>query len=110
MRVSRYDYENYQPCWHLRQVAFRLIRLSSSRKKVMLTFIKRLFSLLLLVPLFAFAQTDIRAELGKLSWVNGPAKGEIGTKANIQIPKDYVFLGERDTRRFIELPDRPEIA
>lgn len=73
----------------------------------MLTFIKRLFSLLLLVPLFAFAQTDIRAELGKLSWVNGPAKGEIGTKANIQIPKDYVFLGERDTRRFIELMGNP---
>jgi uncharacterized membrane-anchored protein len=59
------------------------------------------------VPLFAFAQTDIRAELGKLSWVNGPEKGEIGTTANIQIPKDYVFLGERDTRRFIELMGNP---
>jgi len=76
-------------------------------EKVMFTFIKRLFTLLLLVPLFSFAQTDIRAELGKLSWVNGPAKGEIGTKASIQVPKDYVFLGERDTRRFIELMGNP---
>jgi uncharacterized membrane-anchored protein len=62
---------------------------------------------LLLAPVLAIGQTDVRAELGKLNWVNGPAKGEIGTKASIQVPKDYVFLGERDTRRFIELMGNP---
>lgn len=77
------------------------------QRKIMSSYIKRILAALLLVPLLAVGQTDVRAELSKLNWVNGPAKGDIGTKASIQIPKDYVFLGERDTRRFIELMGNP---
>jgi len=69
--------------------------------------IRLIFVALLFAPLLAFGQTDVRAELDKLSWINGPAKGEISQKASIQVPKDYVFLGERDTRRFIELMGNP---
>ena len=73
----------------------------------MSTLIKHLLATILLVPLLAIGQTDVRAELDKLNWVNGPAKGDISTKASIQVPKDYVFLGERDTRRFIQLMGNP---
>lgn len=73
----------------------------------MYSYIKHFLIALLLAPALAIGQTDVRAELGKLNWINGPAKGEIGTKASIQIPKGYVFLGERDTRRFIELMGNP---
>jgi uncharacterized membrane-anchored protein len=76
-------------------------------EKHMYKFIKRILVALLLSPLLAFGQLDVQAELGKLNWVNGPATGEIGAKASIHVPKDYVFLGEHDTRRFIELMGNP---
>jgi uncharacterized membrane-anchored protein len=70
---------------------------------------KKFLIALLLAPLLALAQQrdPTMDEIAKLNWVNGPATGTIGTKATIQVPKGYVFLGERDTRRFIELNGNP---
>ena len=73
----------------------------------MLKIIRSLFLVAFVSQVLAFAQTDVRAELAKLAWVNGPDIGAIGSKATIQVPSGYVFLGERDTRRFIELMGNP---
>lgn len=74
----------------------------------------RVLALLLLVPLLlpaaASAQGDqatIIGELKKLSWQRGPGEGAIGAKAKIQIPQDYAFLDERNSRRFLELMGNP---
>lgn len=70
----------------------------------------RLLFVLLIMPLIAFAQTqgsDPQAELRKLNWQEGPSKGAIGAKATIDVPAGYVFLGDRDTGRFIELVGNP---
>lgn len=70
----------------------------------------RLLYVLLLLPLVAFSQgqeNDPQAELRKLNWQEGPSKGVIGAKATIEIPAGYVFLGDRDTSRFIELVGNP---
>ena len=50
---------------------------------------------------------QIIQELQKLAWLRGPAEGMIGDKAKIQVPNGYAFLGERDTRRFLELMGNP---
>lgn len=71
---------------------------------------KRLLILLLMVPLFARAAQDPKAvmdEIARMSWTDGPAVGQIGPKATIEIPAGYRFLGEKDTRRFIELAGNP---
>lgn len=71
---------------------------------------KKFLLALLFIPLLAFSQqsaTEQQNELAKLNWKNGPATGTIGEKATIQVPTGYVFLGERDTRRFIELMGNP---
>lgn len=71
---------------------------------------KRLLILLLMMPLFARAAQDpqaVMAEIAGMSWTDGPAVGQIGPKATIQIPAGYRFLGENDTRRFIELAGNP---
>ncbi len=46
-------------------------------------------------------------ELQKLAWQRGPGDGAIAGKAKIQIPNGFSFLGERDTRRFLELMGNP---
>lgn len=70
----------------------------------------RILCILLAFPFVALAQesgSDPRAELAKLNWQEGPSKGAVGAKATIEVPAGYVFLGERDTSRFIELVGNP---
>lgn len=66
--------------------------------------------LFILIPEISWAQNkqiDRNAELQKLNWQNGPIKGFIGSKATIDVPKGFVFLGEADTSRYIELAGNP---
>ena len=70
----------------------------------------RILLLALLLPACAHAQRDpegVVAELRKLAWLRGPAEGKIGATATIRIPERYAFLGEGDTRRFLELMGNP---
>jgi len=71
---------------------------------------KKFLLFIFLMPIFAFSQQTLsqqQQELDKLAWQHGPTKGVIGDKATIQVPQGYVFLGEQDTRRFIELMGNP---
>lgn len=70
---------------------------------------KKLFLLLLALPLWVAAQsaTDPNEELKKLNWQMGPTSGDIATRAKVSVPEGYVFLGESDTRRFLELSGNP---
>lgn len=72
--------------------------------------LRRLLLVLLVLPFVAHAQeqrTDPQAELRKLNWQEGPSKGSVGEKATIDVPAGYVFLGDRDTSRFIQLVGNP---
>jgi len=65
---------------------------------------------LLLLPMLVWAQGDkaaVREEIKRLAWQQGPTQGRIGDKALIQVPRDYVFLDERNTSRFLELAGNP---
>lgn len=66
--------------------------------------------LLVFIPSICLGQKNLSAELEKLNWQEGPTSGAIGTKATIRIPRGYVFLGERDTARFLELMGNPPPA
>lgn len=61
----------------------------------------------LLFPTVLFAQSSPQDELKKLAWQAGPAEGRIGAKATIKVPQGYVFLGEKDTSRFLQLAGNP---
>ncbi|SRR5258706_9728806 len=64
----------------------------------------------LLVPGLAQAQRDpvmIMQELQKLAWQRAPGDGVIGARAKIRIPEGYVFLDDKNTRRFLELMGNP---
>jgi uncharacterized membrane-anchored protein len=54
-------------------------------------------------PANASAEKDIRA----LGWIKSPSSGEIGDKAKIKLSGDLSFLGETDTKRFLELNGNP---
>ena len=70
---------------------------------------RKLLGLLCFVPLLALAQQqqDVRTELRKLSWVQGPAEGPIAGKATIKVPPGFVYLNETDTSRFLVLMGNP---
>ena len=70
---------------------------------------KRLLMTLFIVPLLAWGQTqpDFNAEMRKLAWQNGPTEAPVAGKASVKIPKDYVYLDEQNTRRFLELNGNP---
>jgi uncharacterized membrane-anchored protein len=38
----------------------------------------------------------------EFDWQRGPGNGEIGSRAAIEIPEDYVFLDADETRRYVE--------
>ncbi len=68
------------------------------------------FVWLLLLPAFAQAQREPAAiiqELQKLAWQRGPGEGAIAGKAKIHVPQGYVFLDDKNTRRFLELMGNP---
>ena len=62
---------------------------------------------LLLFPAVLLAQGSQPDELKKLAWQSGPTEGRIGAKATIKVPQGYVFLGEKDTSRFLQLVGNP---
>lgn len=71
---------------------------------------RRALMVLLMWPVLVWAQDDkaaLAAEMKKLAWQNGPAEGRIADKALIQVPRDYLFLDERNTSRFLELTGNP---
>jgi uncharacterized membrane-anchored protein len=71
---------------------------------------KFLFALILAIPVLAQAQTDnqtLMKELEKLEWQRGPTEGAIAGKAAIKVPQNYVFLDEKNTRRFLEINGNP---
>ncbi|HEY4373091.1 MAG TPA: DUF2167 domain-containing protein [Burkholderiales bacterium] len=79
---------------------------------------RALLALLFVLPAIALAQPAdpsgadraeqrMLAELKKLQWQEGPTEGRIGTQASIKVPKDYVFLDEKNTRRFLEINGNP---
>jgi uncharacterized membrane-anchored protein len=68
--------------------------------------LRYLFVLLLLCPILALAQEPANPKLDqikKLGWQEGPGEGRIATQATVKIPAGYVFLGEADTDRFLQL-------
>jgi len=73
---------------------------------------KIIYFLLLLLPILSYSQqqeSKLQQELKKLNWIDGPSSGEIGDKAKIQIPQNYVFLGAQDTKKYIELMGNPPV-
>jgi uncharacterized membrane-anchored protein len=75
--------------------------------------LRTLFLLFLVVPLMAVARQNPEQaleELRSLAWQIGPKEGRISTKATTQIPKDYAFLDEANTKRFLELMGNPPRA
>jgi uncharacterized membrane-anchored protein len=63
---------------------------------------------LLVLPILAWAQDDAAvAELKKLAWQVGPSEARIGDKATIKVPDGYLFLDDKNTRRFLELMGNP---
>jgi uncharacterized membrane-anchored protein len=48
-------------------------------------------------------ENDVWTQITKLDWKFGPTQGNIGTVASIDVPQGSVFLGQTDTRRFLEL-------
>lgn len=63
-----------------------------------------LFALFTLAAPGAPAQ-DSGAEAGPLAdltWVDGPATGQLGDVATVEVPEGYAFLAAEDTRRILE--------
>jgi uncharacterized membrane-anchored protein len=70
---------------------------------------KVLWVVLLVFPILAWGQGDpaAEAELKKLAWQLGPSEARIGDKATIKVPDGYLFLDDKNTRRFLELMGNP---
>ena len=66
-------------------------------------YVRFAFALLALVWFGRAVQADDSNPLSKLAWQVGPAQGAIGTKASINIPEGFVFLGADDTKKFMEM-------
>jgi uncharacterized membrane-anchored protein len=49
------------------------------------------------------SENSLRNQISKLDWKFGPTRGEIGAIASINVPQGSLFLGQADTRRFLEL-------
>ena len=60
-------------------------------------------------PILGWGQGDpaIEAELKKLVWQVGPSEARISDKATIKVPDGYIFLDDKNTRRFLELMGNP---
>lgn len=60
-------------------------------------------------PTLVWGQSDpvVEAELKKLAWQAGPSEARIGDKATIKVPDAYVFLDDKNTKRFLELMGNP---
>ena len=65
--------------------------------------------LFLVWPIAGWSQSNenLGEELRKLAWQEGPSEGHISTQATIVVPKGYLFLDDKNTRRFLELAGNP---
>lgn len=62
--------------------------------------------MLMLFLLLLTSISTVRAEdnpLAQLNWQMGPTSGTLGDEATITVPDGYVFLGQDDTKKFLEL-------
>lgn len=68
-----------------------------------------IFCFLLMWPIVGWSQSagNPGEELRKLAWQVGPTEGRISAQATIRVPKGYLFLDEKNTRRFLELAGNP---
>lgn len=57
--------------------------------------------MLLTVPFFVFGQHP--AEVGKISWEHGPTLSRLGTQAQLNVPKGFLFADSEGSRKFMEL-------
>jgi uncharacterized membrane-anchored protein len=59
----------------------------------------------------ALAQSDERESakdpIAELPWETGPATGKLGSRATIEVPEGYAFLGPAGAARFNELTENP---
>ena len=51
----------------------------------------------------ADSEQDVRAEMQKLPWQVGPAKGDVGSRSKLDIPDGARLLPESSGSRFLEL-------
>lgn len=70
---------------------------------------KKLFLWLLVLPTLVWAQTPSPQQeaLDKLQWQVGPTSADITARAKMTVPEGYVFLGEADTSKFLEINGNP---
>lgn len=70
---------------------------------------KKLFLWLLILPTLVWAQTPSPQQeaLDKLQWQVGPTSADITARAKMTVPEGYVFLGEADTSKFLEINGNP---
>ena len=65
-------------------------------------FIKYIY---VIVILGLLVNKSYAVDINELNWEYGPTKSSIGSKAKIVIPEGYVFLGKKDTAKFMELSE-----
>ena len=53
-------------------------------------------------PAWGQDTSTMETERKKPAWQVGPSDARIGDKATINVPAGHVFLGEKNTRRFLE--------
>ena len=68
--------------------------------------------LLWAAPGLSFAQSEEapaeeQSPFARLPWEFGPSTGKIGTRATIEIPEGYAFLGVEGTKGFNEIAENP---
>ena len=63
--------------------------------------------LLFALPGLASAQSEEQSPFANLPWEFGPTKGAIGTRATIDVPEGYAFLGAEGARQFNEIAENP---
>ena len=67
-------------------------------KKILTSFV----FLALMLSAGAQANEATRKVLDSLNWVNGPKVVNVGASGTFQVPQGFVFLGNADTKRYLE--------
>lgn len=70
-------------------------------------FLLAAFVLALATALPVCAQEDEANPITQLPWQVGPAKGQIGNRAAIDVPEGFAFLGAEGARKLNELTENP---
>ena len=53
------------------------------------------------------AQDSSDDAFSKIPWQTGPILGDLGKQAQVAVPDNCVFTGEKGTREFMELTENP---